>query len=211
MAKARSFQDVLAQQRSRGEEAAGEPFLTLAEALENWPAKTCAVEFFVGSRYAYAFCVLPGGEVRARRIDGADGNPLAAGELVGRASQFLSSMELRARKMYREAVSGRGFDKTWQDELYRFYLELIPDELRSSLGDCRHLVIIPHHVLHELINSTMIHFVKGESISLGPGRRSTGLSEKAKRGRSGAISGIHPYFWAVYNCGGGGHSTMELP
>ncbi len=63
-------------------------------------------------------------------------------------SQFLSSMELRARKMYREAVSGRGFDKTWQDELYRFYLELIPDELRSSLGDCRHLVIIPHHVLH---------------------------------------------------------------
>ncbi len=123
-------------------------FLTLEEVLEQWPDDSCAVEFFIGSRYAYAFCVLPSGEVSAHRISDPDGTPLAASELVGRISSFLSSMELRARKMYREAVSGRGFDKTWQDTLHRFYQELIPEELQTSLGECEHLVIIPHHVLH---------------------------------------------------------------
>ena len=148
MAKARSFQDLLSQHGAGDQQADESEFLTLEEALEQWPEDTCAVEFFIGSRYAYAFCVLPSGEVSAHRISDPEGMPLAASELVGRVSSFLSSMELRARKMYREAVSGRGFDKTWQDTLHRFYQELIPEELQASLGECEHLVIIPHHVLH---------------------------------------------------------------
>jgi CHAT domain-containing protein len=57
-------------------------------------------------------------------------------------------MELRAQKMYREAVSGLGFDKTWQDKLHQFYQELFPQELQESIDQCEHLVVIPHHVLH---------------------------------------------------------------
>jgi CHAT domain-containing protein/tetratricopeptide (TPR) repeat protein len=148
MAKARSFQDMLSQ-HSAGDDADDEAdFLTLKDVLAEWPADSCAIEFFIGSRYAYAFCILPDGEISAHRLTGADGQPLAAGELVGRITEFLTSMVLRAEKMYGEAVSGRGFDKTWQDKLHQFYLELIPDEFRKSIDHCERLVVIPHHVLH---------------------------------------------------------------
>ena len=148
MAKARSFQDLLSQHSATDEDNDESQFLTLDEVLEQWPEDTCAIEFFIGSRYAYAFCVLPSGEVTAHRISDAEGNPVAASELVGRVASFLASMELRAQKMYREAVSGRGFDNTWQDKLHRYYQELIPKELQDSLAECEHLVVIPHHVLH---------------------------------------------------------------
>ncbi|MCA9174990.1 MAG: CHAT domain-containing protein [Planctomycetales bacterium] len=152
MAKARSFRDLLSLQRAAdaapdtGEDET--ELLTLDDVLSGWPEKSCAIEFFIGSRHAYAFCIMPHGEVLARRLRGADGQPLAASELVGQVTDFLSSMELRAQKMYREAVSGRGFDNTWQDKLHLFYQELIPGELRESIGQCEHLVIVPHHVLH---------------------------------------------------------------
>lgn len=148
MAKARSFQDLLSQHNAKGDEDDASEFLTLDEVLELWPEETAAVEFFIGSRYAYAFCVLPSGDISAHRIHDSEGKAVAASDLVARISTFLSSMELRAQKMYREAVSGRGFDKTWQDKLHRFYQELIPAELQTSLDECEHLVVIPHHVLH---------------------------------------------------------------
>lgn len=149
MAKARSFQDLLSQHRADDENAEDDAeFLTLDDVLAEWPADSCAIEFFIGSRFAYAFCILPSGEISAHRLQDVEGDPLAASELVGRIATFLSSMELRARKMYREAVSGRGFDKTWQDKLHQFYQDLIPKDLQSSIGQCDHLVVIPHHVLH---------------------------------------------------------------
>ncbi len=81
-------------------------------------------------------------------LTGVDGQPLAASELVGRITDFLTSMELKAQKMYKEAMSGSGFEKSWQDKLHQFYLELIPDEFRKSIDRCERLVVIPHHVLH---------------------------------------------------------------
>ena len=149
MAKARSFQDLLSQNSASKDEEDESQFLTLEDVLEQMARRYLRRSSSLLDRVSptrFVFCP----QVKCRRIGLSDseGKPLAASELVGRISDFLSSMELRAQKMYREAVSGRGFDKTWQDELHRFYQELIPEEAAKTLGDLEHLVFIPHHVLH---------------------------------------------------------------
>ena len=148
MAKARSFQDMLSQNSANDNTDDKADFLTLENVLAEWPTDSCAIEFFIGSRYVYAFCVSTDGEISAHRLSGVDGEPLAASELVGRITEFLTSMELKAQKMYKEAMSGSGFEKSWQNKLHQFYLELIPDEFRKSIDHCERLVVIPHHVLH---------------------------------------------------------------
>lgn len=209
--------------------------------------------------------------------------------------------------MYKEAMSGSGFEKSWQDKLHQFYLELIPGEFRKSIDHCERLVVIPHHVLHyfpfaalvvepdrterakmelpqpkfliersieittapsllsyfqpiksdvvvlsacysgladrsplpgddlfglqrailqsgaksvvsglwdvyddtapELIRSTMTNFHGGQTISrsLAEAQREF-LRVRKEAGASDPW--VHPYFWAVYTCSGGGHSKF---
>ena len=59
----------------------------------------------------------------------------------------------------------------------------------------------------ELVKSTMTHFKAGESISrsLADAQRDF-LQKRKEAGPSDPW--IHPYFWAVYTCSGGGHSKI---
>ena len=154
MSKARSFEELLSQHRRNSDEQADNlreghvGLLSLDDVLADWPEQSCAIEYFIGSRFAYVFCVLPDGQIAAQRLTKSDGQPLAASELVSRITGFLSSMDLRAQKMYREAISGRGFDTSWQDQLHQFYKDLVPGDMQSSIDESEHLVVIPHHVLH---------------------------------------------------------------
>jgi CHAT domain-containing protein len=45
-------------------------------------------------------------------------------------------------------LSGKGLDRTWQDDLHRFYTLLIPEAVRPKLKQAKEVVIVPHHVLH---------------------------------------------------------------
>ena len=152
LAKARTLEDFLRSSAGNGEDDSegedGSDFLTVFDAVEMLDEGTLAVEYFVGAHGVYAFVISPDGEITAHRLQDAGGNPLKAVDLVGRVAGFLGGMERRASKMMIEIRRPQGFDKSWQNTLNDFYLELMPETARNALSDTQHLVVIPHHILH---------------------------------------------------------------
>ncbi|TWU25278.1 CHAT domain protein [Novipirellula galeiformis] len=146
--KAQTFEDLLKQRQKRDSDSPADDIIPLLdEAIDSLGNNTVAIEYFVGGKDVFAF-VVEDGEVTAHRLVGSDGSPLLASELISRTREFLSRMEGRARRMIVEARTPNGFDKNWQHELHRYYLELIPSEARESVAEAELLVVIPHHILH---------------------------------------------------------------
>lgn len=150
LAKARSAQDLLTAAGQGGDESgsASASASELSTLLQAWPAKTAAVEYFLGERGVWAFVVTPAGQIRAHALRDAAGQPLAARDLVARVRAFLSRTENQASRMAQSLLSGRGFDHRWQDDLHQFYGELWPAELRAELQGAEQVVVIPQHILH---------------------------------------------------------------
>lgn len=145
-AKARSLQDLLAQ---RGlSTAARDQARSYEELLAAWPKDMGAVEYYLGTERAFGFVISPSGKVTAWQLQSADGQLLASRELVRRVQQLLSGFEGQANKMFRQASAGNGFDHLWQDDLHRFYGELLPPPVRQQLQGAKHVVLVPHHVLN---------------------------------------------------------------
>ena len=145
-AKARSLQDVLAQ---RGVTTPSDyNARDIDVLLAGWPKDVAAVEYFLGTERVWGFVVNQQGKVTAWQLQSADGQPLASRDLVRRVQSLLTSFESQANKMFRQASAGNGFDHSWQDELHRFYGELLPVQVRAELKTAKHVVLVPHHVLN---------------------------------------------------------------
>ena len=144
-AKARSLQDVLAQ---RGVATAADNTRSFTELLADWPKDIAAIEYYLGTERAWGFVISPQGKVSAWQLKSAEGNPIASRDLVRRVQLLLTSFEGQANKMFRQASAGNGFDHSWQDELHRFYGELMPAPVRAELKSAKHVVLVPHHVLN---------------------------------------------------------------
>jgi hypothetical protein len=145
-AKARSLQEVLIQ---RGvTKATEEKPDSLDNLLAAWPADTAAIEYFLGTERAWAFVINARGEVQALQLVDQSGKPLESRDLIRRVQTLLVEFEGQSNKMFRRASAGNGFDHAWQDELHRFCGELLPDKIRAELKTAKHVVFVPHHVLH---------------------------------------------------------------
>ncbi len=147
--KARTFEDLLRQQAGHAADSADDGGLmpSVDEAIGMLGKTTVVIEYYVAGDGVYAF-VIRNGHVGAWRLVDSDGNPLVASELIGRVAGFLTRMEGQSKKLIDQARRVGRFDSSWQQELHRFYLELIPEEVRSDLTASEHLVVIPHHILH---------------------------------------------------------------
>lgn len=144
-AKARSLQEVLLQ---RGLKQATAETDSLEQLLSHWPADTAAIEYFLGTERAWAFVINPRGDVQALQLTDRSGQPLSSRDLIRRVQSLLVDFEGQANKMFRRASAGNGFDHAWQDELHRFGDELLPAKIRAELKTAKHVVFVPHHVLH---------------------------------------------------------------
>ena len=149
-AKARSLQDLLATNRS-ARAANGAPPVdpadehSLADLLDDWPADTAALEYFIGSRKSWLFVVDRRGHVSAFDLLGA---PRESRELVTDVRQFLNSVEGQSTRMRQRLLSGKGFDHSWQDALHAFRETLLPADVLESLRQARTVIVVPHHILH---------------------------------------------------------------
>jgi CHAT domain-containing protein len=146
-AKARSFQDFLALRGGVGVNESGQ-LRSLPDLLADWPQNTAALEYFLGTEWAWVFVIDTAGRVTAQLIADADGRPVPSRELVTRVQQFLGETRGQASKMMRQHAAGAGFDKSWQDRLHEFYNQLIPLPARSKLDGAELVQIVPHHILH---------------------------------------------------------------
>jgi CHAT domain-containing protein len=147
MAKARSAQDLLS---SLGIAEQEEPVESreFSELLSDWPDDVAAVEYFLGAERSWGF-LIRNGKVRAFPLLDKQGQPIATRELIARTRHFLSGIEGQAQKMLRRYQS-KGFDHTWQDELYELRLALLPDDVLADLRTTSHVVVVPQHILHYL-------------------------------------------------------------
>lgn len=140
-AKARALTHVLRQQRMplprRSRERGVE------QILQDWPARTTALEYFLGSERGWVFAIRDG-KVRAYEITSPEGSPLPSRVLVARVQRLLGEMNMAARRM----LQRRQFDHHWQVELHDLYLTLIPPDVRTGLPQTETLLLAPHHVLH---------------------------------------------------------------
>ncbi len=147
LAKSRSLQDFLATRSSvhKDELQSSRP---MAELLEQWPAGTIALEYFLGAERGWVFVVDTNGKTQAYPLIDEAGKPLASRDIVESVQQFVSGIRGTSRQMFQRHSAGLGFDKTWQNKLHVFYQQLIPAELRPQLSEANELLIVPHHILH---------------------------------------------------------------
>lgn len=147
LAKSRSLQDFLTTRSSVRQQADRQP-RQLTELLADWPTDTVALEYFLGARRGWVFAVNTRGQVQAYPLLDAAGGPLASRQIVEHVQRFVSGMRGTSRKMFQQHSAGLGFDKTWQDDLHTFYLQLIPADVREQLSASKEVLIVPHHILH---------------------------------------------------------------
>jgi len=144
--KARSFSDMLhALQKNPTKE---EPIVPVSKVLENWPEKTAAVEYFFTGQRCWVFVISQNG-VQALALKGAGGAPIKPQGLLAKvrlARQMLNEYKSRWQD---EAFTQR-FDDAWQHQLHELQQILLPPAVRNKLADAKHLVIVPHHILHYL-------------------------------------------------------------
>ncbi len=146
LAKARSAQDLLA---TRGiSSGAADAAVPAEDLLDHWPRDVAAIEYFIGDRRAFGFLIAPDGAVTSWTLQGDQGQPLESQTLIREIKAFLSGIESQSVKMRRSILSGKGLDHTWQDDLHRFYQQLIPESVRPTLNKAGRVVIVPHHILH---------------------------------------------------------------
>ena len=154
LAKARALQDLLA--AGRRDATTGDDSGVLDDLLLHWPKDTAALEYYLGAERGWVFVVKPGGGVKAYVLNDAEGRPLATRDLVARVRSFLAGIRHQAPKISAALDSGRGFDHAWQDDLNRFYKELIPAAAVADLRQAKTLMIVPHHILHYLPFASLV-------------------------------------------------------
>ncbi len=152
LAKARALQDVMAAGSSKATARANEP-TDLSHFVSDWPKEVAAVEYFLGSERAWVFLINTSGQVSAYPLQAESGRPTKSRDLVARISRFLAlqfpgSPYTHAKKMAIRWRSGKGVDHSWQDELYAFQRELLPEPVIKELRGAKTVLIVPHHVLH---------------------------------------------------------------
>ncbi len=144
--KARAAQDLLATLGIAEQEESVEP-RELDELLADWPKDVAAVEYYLGAERGWGF-VIRAGKVRAFDLLDENGKPIATRRLLTDVRQFLSGIEGQAQKMIRRMQAGRGFDHSWQDQLFVFRRTLLPDDVLKELRSTPHVVLVPQHILH---------------------------------------------------------------
>ena len=141
--KARSLQDLLAARGTRVDGGSG-----VARLLADWPAKTVALEYFLGGRESHLLVVDAAGNVTDHVLRDARGEPIPPRDLIGRVHEFLTAVPKQAGKLYYRLSSRRGYDNRWQDDLARLHDELIPPAVRGQMKDADVVVVVPQHILH---------------------------------------------------------------
>ena len=147
LAKARAAQDLLTELGIAEQEESVTP-RDLDELLADWPQDVAAVEYFLGAEQGWGF-VIQSGEVRAFPLVNADGSRIATRELVGQVRKILSGIEGQSQKMLHRFRS-RGFDHTWQDDLFSLRSVLLPDHVLADLRETKNVIVVPQHILHYL-------------------------------------------------------------
>ena len=142
--KARSLEDLLA---ARGTRASGGS-AGVTRLLDAWPAKTVALEYFLGSRESHVLVVDATGAVADHVLRDAKGEPIAPRDLIARVHDFLTAVPNQAGKLYYRLSSRRGYDNRWQDDLARLHDELIPAAVQSQMKAADVVVVVPQHILH---------------------------------------------------------------
>lgn len=172
--KARALQDIFTagNVRNSEEETASLPVSRL---LADWPKETVCLEYFLGTNQAWVFCIDETGQVTAGRLRDERGQPLQTAELIGRVRRFLTGIEGSAGKMLRSTPPGQPFDGRWQEDLHRFWKELIPTEVAQQLADQKNVIIVPQHLLHYFPFAALVTEI-----------------DSAKRG---AMESVMPKFW----------------
>ena len=145
--KARALQDLFAA-GSLDATPGDSGLMPLSQLLADWPAQTVCLEYFLGTEQAWVFCIREGGQVTACRLRDAQGQPLRTAELIARIRLFLNQMEGAAGKMLRATSPSQPFDGRWQEDLHRFWKELLPKEIAGHLVGNRNVIMIPQHLLH---------------------------------------------------------------
>ena len=147
LAKARGLEDVLAVGVHNAAGRIAQP-RGLAEILAGWPNNVAALEYFLGTEQAWLFVINSSGDVTTHVLKDAQGRPLASRDLVARLQSFLARTDHKADQMREQLEAGRGFDHTWQYELFDFYRQLLPDGVMDELRKVQTVLIVPHHILH---------------------------------------------------------------
>ena len=147
LAKARAAQDLLTE-LGIGEQDESVSPRNLDEFLADWPDDVVAVEYFLGAEQGWGF-VIHSGNVRAFPLLNSDGSRIATRKLVADVRAFLSGIEGQSQKMLRRFKS-RGFDHTWQDDLFSLRTVLLPDDVLAELRNVQKVVVVPQHILHYL-------------------------------------------------------------
>ncbi len=147
LAKARAAQDLLTELGIGEQEESVAP-RNLEELLADWPEDVAAVEYYLGAEQGWGF-LIRAGDVRAFPLVNTDGTNVATRKLVGDVRRFLSTIEGQSQKMLRR-FQARGFDHTWQDELFGLRNILLPDDVLAELRQTKRVVLVPQHILHYL-------------------------------------------------------------
>ncbi|WP_437192283.1 CHAT domain-containing protein [Planctomicrobium sp. SH527] len=150
-AKARALQEILefstTPVTNKAAHAAEPPAIAQA-----WPEKVVALEYFLGEEQAWVLCIQGSAEqtpqITAVRLTQQDGSPVQTPEFIARVRTFLNEMEGAAGKLLRNTPPGQPFNSKWQDDLHRFWHELIPQSIRPQLAQAETIVIVPQHLLH---------------------------------------------------------------
>jgi hypothetical protein len=143
-AKARALGDVLASS-GHGASVAEESVDGL---LNDWPADTAALEYYIGNERAWVFLVGVNGRVSAYELQDESGKPLETAQLVARTAEYLETIKGTAKKMLQRMEAMPGYDHAWQEEGVWFRRALLPDAALAELRKAKTALIVPHHVLH---------------------------------------------------------------
>jgi CHAT domain-containing protein len=143
-AKARSLQDLLAARGMR----VGAGTSGIGPLLADWPAKTVALEYFLGGQVSHLLVIDAAGTVTDHVLRDARGEPISPRDLVAEVHDFLAAVPKQAGKLYARLSTRRGYDNRWQDDLARLHDELIPPAVRDKMKDADLVVIVPQHILH---------------------------------------------------------------
>lgn len=147
LAKSRALQDVLSAGSVNSSSDSPGDQLDIEDVLEDWPADTVALEYFLGSESAWIF-VVRNGDVSVFPLAGGEAASGEPRELIADITQFLSGMTFSAQKMLQTFRSTGQFDHSWQQKLNDLYTVLIPESVREEVAGAQTLVVVPHHVLH---------------------------------------------------------------
>ncbi|NUM36730.1 MAG: CHAT domain-containing protein [Candidatus Brocadiae bacterium] len=127
----------------------------LEEILSKWPKEICALEYFVGTNYIYAFFVDVQGQVRAFKLEDKDKKPVFSPDMVARIHIFLKGLRPYASKML-SMIKEENLNHDWQKDLHSFYQSLLPAGILEEMRRAKTVMLIPHHILHYFPFSALV-------------------------------------------------------